>query len=485
MVGRKYIRYIGLAFLALFIMIGGFFLYTTFGAIKPVVISGTIKPASHNTSSPFTRQEGNMTNLPLDLIDGLSLDIYADGFTKPRVMVFDSNGNMLVSDTEEGTVTVLRDNDNDYKVDERIVLLENLNKPHGLAIDCGADDYCDLYVATTDKIDSYEYDANSISALFRDVVVDLPDGGRHYTRTIEFEPGTRNSKLIVSIGSSCNVCYEDDERYASIISVDIATGQYELYAQGLRNSVFMTINSDTGDVWATEMGRDWLGDDLPPDEVNIIKKGQHYGWPVCYGKNIHDTDFDTNTYIRTPCSDPFEQPSFIDIPAHSSPLGIAFIPTDSSFPEEYHGDLLVALHGSWNRDEPTGYKIIRYHFDDLNGYSQEYTDFITGWLSDDNTSLGRPVDIVVENGTIFITDDKTGTIYMAYFSDDSGENVEASCIKTGCSGHICSDEPVVSTCEFKAEYACYQQAVCERQEDGTCGFTLDSTLSECLENSKN
>jgi len=114
----------------------------------------------------------------------------------------------------------------------------------------------------------------------------------------------------------------------------------------------MAFHPYTRDIWATEMGRDMLGDGTPPDELNIIKKGGNYGWPICYGKNIHDTEFDKNTYFRNPCMEPFETPSYIDIPAHSVPLGLAFIP--DSWPTEYHNDLLVAYHGSWNRSTPTG-----------------------------------------------------------------------------------------------------------------------------------
>jgi len=148
------------------------------------------------------------------------------------------------------------------------------------------------------------------------------------------------------------------------------------------------------------MGRDLLGDDMPPDEINIIEEGKNYGWPVCYGKNIHDTDFDHNTYVRNPCMEPFETPSHIDIPAHSAPLGLAF----------YKNDLLVAYHGSWNRSVPTGYKIVKMNLD-ANGNYLGQEDFISGWLQEGN-ALGRPVDILADRGRIFISDDKAGVIYL-------------------------------------------------------------------------
>ncbi len=165
----------------------------------------------------------------------------------------------------------------------------------------------------------------------------------------------------------------------------------------------MTIHPRTKRVWVTEMGRDLLGDDLPPDEINIIDEGGNYGWPFCYGKNVHDGDFDPK--VTHFCREPATVPSSIDIPAHSAPLGLAFFP-DEGWPKEFRNDLLVAYHGSWNRSVPTGYKIVRYRLDS-EGRFQGVDDFISGWLASDGRSLGRPVDIMIRpEGTIFVSDDK-------------------------------------------------------------------------------
>lgn len=162
-------------------------------------------------------------------------------------------------------------------------------------------------------------------------------------------------------------------------------------------------------MYATENGRDWLGDDLPPDEINLVEEGKDYGWPICYGKSIHDTDFDKNVYVRAPCSEPFETPALIDLQAHSAPLGLEFYYGDN-FPAEYRGRLFVAFHGSWNRKVPTGYKIVSI---DMNTSTVE--DFATGWLAGSNV-LGRPVDIVVaQDGSLFVSDDNAGKIYRIYY----------------------------------------------------------------------
>ena len=165
-----------------------------------------------------------------------------------------------------------------------------------------------------------------------------------------------------------------------------------------------------GSMWATENSRDMLGDDIPPDEINVIKGGANYGWPNCYGKNIHDDEFDKKTYVRNPCLEPLEIGSKVDIQAHSAPLGLDFVPEEAFWPEDYNYDLIVALHGSWNRTEPTGYKLIRVKLDAQGNY-QGTEDFVTGWLTFSGGVLGRPVDVMFMNGSLYVTDDKAGVIY--------------------------------------------------------------------------
>ena len=292
-------------------------------------------------------------------------------------------------------------------------VFQNFNNPHGIAFDLGSP--FSLVIAEEHQIirvPTYsEYDVQKI--------VGLPADGGHFTRTLGFGP---DGRLYVSIGSSCNVCNEKDERRAKIFSMNPDGSDFKEFASGLRNTVFFTWHPKTEKMWGSDMGRDLLGDDLPPDEINIIDAGKNYGWPNCYGKNAHDTDFDKNTYIRNPCMEPFEMPSAIDVQAHSAPLGLAFIPEAppaGGWPREYWNNLLVAYHGSWNRSVPTGYKVVRYKFDAERKYLGE-EDFITGWLHQSNggyEALGRPVDIVVNNdGTAFISDDKAGVIYKVSYN---------------------------------------------------------------------
>ncbi|HEY9072488.1 MAG TPA: PQQ-dependent sugar dehydrogenase, partial [Desulfobaccales bacterium] len=208
----------------------------------------------------------------------------------------------------------------------------------------------------------------------------------------------------------CNVCVEQDWRYAKILMANADGSDLKTFASGLRNSVFMAAHPLTGLIWATEMGRDWLGDNLPPDEINLILEGKDYGWPYCYGKRVHDDQFDPQGLKRDFCQT--TMPSYIDIPAHSAPLGLAFFP--ASWPKPYRYDLLVAYHGSWNRTIPTGYKVVRYQLDEAGNFVG-VDDFITGWLTPDG-ALGRPVDILItDDGEIYISDDKAGVIYRVVY----------------------------------------------------------------------
>lgn len=352
---------------------------------------------------------------PLKIIPNFQLKIFAKNLNGPRVLVFDPAGNLVVSETGSGKVLAFNKNN----PNDKIVIAENLNKPHGLAFFCpdggsAKESACRLYVAETDKVSIYDYDPLTQTAANKKKIINLPTGGNHTTRTLLI----KDNKLYISIGSSCNVCLEKDERRAKIFSANLDGSDFKEFAKGLRNSVFMAINPRDGKIWATEMGRDFLGDDLPPDEINIIEEGKNYGWPICYGKNIHDANFDKNTYIRNPCLELFETQSYIDIPAHSAPLGLAFWTADKGAPKGYENDLFVAYHGSWNRTVPTGYKIVRYHLDENNKIiSQE--NFITDWLDNNQGTLGRPVGIAFSsNGIMYITDDKAGVIYQVEYKSE-------------------------------------------------------------------
>lgn len=344
--------------------------------------------------------------------EGFVLSLFAKELPGARSISFDPKGRMLVSETGQDKIAVLEDADSDGIAENKRTLFSGLNNPHGMEWQCETSGKCFLYVAESDKLTRFSYDADAGTVSEKTKLVDISYSAsdNHFTRSLLFLPHPEENILLISVGSSCNVCHEKDEQHAKILSYDIKTGKLEEYARGLRNSVFLALNPVDGKVFATEMGRDGLGDNVPPDEINIIEKGKNYGWPVCYGKNIHDDNFDKNTYIRNPCMEPFEKESFADLQAHSAPLGLAFIP-EEGWPEEYWYNILVAYHGSWNRSVPTGYKIARIKMNSRGEYLGT-EDFITGWLTSDGKKLGRPVDIkIFPGGTAYISDDSAGVIY--------------------------------------------------------------------------
>lgn len=399
--------------------------------------------------------------LGLTLPPGFALTVWARQLPSARVLVFDPDGNAWVSQRQEGTVTKLLVRDG--QVIGRREVLSGLKNPHGLAFD-PTDDHR-LFVAAGNELLSLDIRQPEK----RVHVADLPAGGQHVTRTIGFGP---DNKLYVSIGSTCNVCVEDNEQRAAILRMNRDGSARTIIARGLRNSVFFVWHG--GRLWATENGRDLIGDDLPPDEINVISDGQDYGWPACYGQNV----LDARGVGGSTCQG--KTPSTIDIPAHSAPLGLAFVDAPN-WPDVYQGNLIVAYHGSWNRSVPTGYKVVRMIFDAAGKY-QRAEDFITGWLRGSSSS-GRPVDPILHDGQLYLTDDAAGVIYRVDYRGSTSARVGMGCAISGCNGEVCTadGQAVVTVCAYRPEYVCYRSARCERQADGACGWTVTPALRTCLD----
>lgn len=381
---------------------------TRYVLVSLVMISGLLLVAAYQFAGIRPASPGDDTLSFVDLPEGFDITVYADGFGNaqvsapgpapgPRFMAF-RNGTLYVSIPSQDRVVALPDRDGDGSAEEPVTVLDGLNRPHGIAFHSD-----DIYVANTDGVVRARMDGMTAVPDTREVVVDgVPTGG-HWTRTIRIH----NGSLYISVGSSCNVCHESDEWRAAIHRCTLQ-GNCSVYARGLRNAVGFVFHD--GNLIATENGRDNLGNDMPPDEINVVDEGENYGWPECYGDNVLDTRFhpdDGHRHIRPHCTAPFEQPAAVELQAHSAPLGLAFYTADA-FPRDYRGDLYVAYHGSWNRQPPTGYKVVRIPY---NGTFGAPEDFATGWL-DGGTVHGRPVDIAVgPDGAMYVSDDNSGRIY--------------------------------------------------------------------------
>lgn len=353
---------------------------------------------------------------PLQVKEGFVATIFSRNTPGARVLIRDQNMNLLVSLMKEGRVVALPDKDNNGEADSVETILEGLDRPHGLLVRCdneqnSAEAKCTLFVAETSGLSSYAYNAEDFSVTNKERLLEFPNDGGHYTRTLLMHPN--NKDLLISVGSSCNVCTESDARRATVLSYNLETKQQSIFAYGLRNSVFLANDPMTDQVWGTDNGRDVIGDEIPPDEINIIEPGKDYGWPHCYGKNVFDSDF---SEAKEPSVCASKTPSHIDLQAHSAALGLAFIP-EEGWPEDMAGDLLVAYHGSWNREIPTGYKVVHIELSKDKDRKAESgdLDFLTGFLGEGQKvgeAIGRPAGLLVEaGGVVYVSDDRAGAVY--------------------------------------------------------------------------
>jgi glucose/arabinose dehydrogenase len=355
------------------------------------------------TAVPLTETAVPLPQIPgksIALPPGFRISIFAAGLDNPRMMAIGPDGHIFVAERGAGRILRLPDADQDGVLDQIDIVAQGLAAPSSLAF------YQDgsLYVGETTRILRFPPLAGQQEFGQPEVVIaDLPSGG-HSTRTVLFSPDY--STLFVSIGSSCNICEEDDQRRAAIMSYNPDGSAGRVYAKGLRNAVGITFKPGSEELWATNNGRDFLGDDLPPETVYLVEDGKDYGWPSCHSGRISDPDMGSPTACQG-----VEEP-MVEMQAHSAPLGLEFYSSDQ-FPEEYQDDLFVAFHGSWNRSSPVGYKIVRIPLDgDTIGPVE---DFATGWLVD-GSSWGRPVDVLTgPDGSLFVSDDGGGRIYRIFY----------------------------------------------------------------------
>ena len=332
---------------------------------------------------------------------GFTLSVLTDEVPNARQMALAASGLLFVGTRRAGKLYAVVPAADAGADPEVVTVASGLVMPSGVAL-LGDD----LYVAALDRILRYP----DIEATYRnrprpEIVTDeLPDARHHGWKYLSVGP---DGFLYVNVGAPCNICKSDDPRFASILRMDPATGATTVYAHGVRNSVGMTWHPETEQLWFTDNGRDMLGDDVPPEEVNVVVDvGAHYGYPHVHGEAILDPQFGAG-------HDPADYvPPAVEIQAHSAALGLAFY-THGAFPAEYAGALFIAEHGSWNRSSKVGYRVsvVRFGAD-----GPAYTPFIDIWLANERAS-GRPNDVVVAaDGSLLISDDQGGRIYRATYT---------------------------------------------------------------------
>jgi glucose/arabinose dehydrogenase len=345
--------------------------------------------------SPAQVQEG----IHLDRIEmppGFKISLFAR-VPGARSMALSPGGTLFVGTRDSGKVYAVVDRDKDQVADEVITIAENLRMPNGVAFRAGA-----LYVAEVSRIlrfDDIEADPKHPP---EPVVVSssFPNDDHHGWKYIAFGP---DGRLYVPVGAPCNVCESEAPIYASITRMAPDGGEPEIFARGVRNTVGFDWHPETRVLWFTDNGRDWMGDDSPPDELNRApEKGLHFGFPYCHAGRIPDPDYAG----RRSCKE--YQPPAIDLGPHVAALGLTFY-TGRMFPESYRHQIFIAEHGSWNRTVPIGYRITLVRLEE--NRAVEYSVFAQGWLQK-NSAWGRPVDVLVmPDGALLISDDRAGAIY--------------------------------------------------------------------------
>ena len=345
-------------------------------------------------------------SLPLERITlppGFSIAIYASGVPHAREMVMGAKGTLFVGSRDFNKVYALVDRDHDQKADQVYTIAEGLKDPSGVAFRDGS-----LYVAEISRITRYDNIEASLEKPPVPVVVkgDLPTESHHGQKFIRFGP---DGLLYVPVGGPCNVCERpEDPRFATILRMKPDGTGAEIFASGVRNSVGFDWHPTTHEMWFTDNGRDLLGDDVPPDELNrVAQAGSHFGYPYCHGGTMEDPEFGA----KHKCSE--FVPPVQRLGPHVAALGMRFY-TGTQFPPAYRNQAFIAEHGSWNRSGKIGYRVTVVTLD-ANGKATGYEPFAQGWLQGQQ-AWGRPADVIVApDGALLVSDDTAGAIYRISF----------------------------------------------------------------------
>ena len=326
---------------------------------------------------------------------GFQVAVFADRLQGVRYLTLGPGNAIYASQPASGLIVRLTDSNHDGRADSVVTIARGLHGPFGIAFRGDT-----MYVAEERAVLRFDPGAGEPVT----IISRIPAGG-HSTRTILFGP---DGKLYLSVGSSCNICDERDSLRAAVSQFNRDGSGGRLFARGLRNTVGMAFHPTTGELWGANNDRDNLGDDVPPEHVNIIKDGRFYGWPQCYLPGKSNPEYGSADCSRV-------EPPAISVQAHSAPLGLAFY-TGTQFPRDYQGDAFVTLHGSWNRSVPTGAKVIRVQLDSTGRRAVGVDDFVVGWQRPDGSRWGRPVGLLVlPDGSLLVSDDTGGKIWRVSY----------------------------------------------------------------------
>ncbi|HEV8579682.1 MAG TPA: sorbosone dehydrogenase family protein [Thermoanaerobaculia bacterium] len=343
--------------------------------------------------------------LPLDRIKlpaGFSIAVFSDQVPGARSMTLSPKGILYVGTRGPGKVYAVVDRNKDGRGDEVRTIASGLRSPNGVAWKDGA-----LYVAEISRVLRFDGIDDRLTDPPKPKVVSdaYPSEGHHGWKFIRFGP---DGKLYVPVGAPCNICDPDNPIYSTVTRLSPQGGKPEIFARGIRNTVGFDWHPQTHELWFTDNGRDWMGDDSPPDELDRAPRaGLHFGFPYCHAGRIADPEFGR----KHPCSE-FVPPA-IDLAPHVAAIGMRFY-TGTMFPAAYRGQIFIAEHGSWNRSEPIGYRVTLVRLQGEKAVA--YEPFAEGWLRN-GSNWGRPVDVeVLADGSLLVSDDDAGAIYRITYT---------------------------------------------------------------------
>lgn len=369
------------------------------------------------TGHSFVPEKMNFSSELLEMLslpDGFEINVFAMDLKNPRIMAVGGDGTVYVTEPAENNTIALNDTNDDGTADQRRAVVSGIDHLHGIAVQGDR-----LYLATPTELYVAQIGQDGEVGEPQILVDGLPDGGQHPNRTLHVGP---DGKIYLSVGSSCNVCPEPEPEHATILEIDADGSSRRIYASGLRNTIGFAMNPVTGEIWGMDQGSDWRGDDVPPEELNRIIEGRHYGWPWCFGKMQVDQVISQKPENMTKeefCAE--TEPSVLEYQAHSSPIQLVFY-NGTQFPEEYRNDAFLTLRGSWNRRPAVGYKVVRILFDEA-GQPTGFEDFLTGFLANNGTAFfARPAGLAVgKDGSLLVGDDTNGVIYrVSYRGNETG-----------------------------------------------------------------
>ena len=414
------------------------------GVWRKITVADLPQPFATSSGRGFARQAGKPQDIQLKTLPGFSVSLFASGLRGPRRMRMAPNGDIFLAESNGGRITVLRAKPGADKVEQTSVFAEGLSQPYGIAF-YPENDPRWVYVGNTDSVVRYPYKAGDLKASgpAQVVIGKVPSGGGHWTRDLAFSPD--GSRLFVAVGSGSNVAetmprktvaeaqawekahglgapWDEEEERAQVLSTTPDGKDVKAFATGIRNCSGLSVNPKTGDLWCTTNERDLLGDNLVPDYSTRVKAGQFFGWPWYY---IGDHEDPRLAGQRPDLKGKVTVPDVLYQP-HSAPLQLTFYQAASgpgAFPKEYDGEGFATLHGSWNRNSPTGYKVVRLRLKD-GAPTGEYEDFLVGPVTSGGTVWGRPVGVVeARDGSLLVSDDGGNVVWRLAYAASSANKV--------------------------------------------------------------